>query len=197
MFMFWVVGKWVNQKIVKRQSEFVNQLEGVLRVMASGVRAGLTIRQALVLVTEEAAEPSRYEFKLLIVQTNVGVSMTDALNRLAQRMPSPEVQMFTRTIIMQASTGGNLAKVLDSLCDTIKERRRIFRKVKTITSEARGSAYILGALPLLSFVLIMFTLPDFRGPALHSKIGLEIIGGGMVLEVLCGLSLYKLTQFRV
>jgi tight adherence protein B len=191
------VEKWVEFKISKRRGAFLNQLELVLRLMASGIRAGLGIRQALVLVTEEMPDPARYEFHLLLMQTNIGVSLNDALTRLAQRMPSQETDMMTRTIIMQTQTGGNLGKTLDNLSDTIKERRRIFRKVKAITAEARGSAWILGLLPVMVFGVIMLTVPAFRGPTFNTKPGQIGMLIAFTLEGFGAYVLYRLTLFKV
>ena len=151
----------------------------------------------MILVTQEMPDPARYEFNLIIMQTNIGVSINDALSRLAQRMPSQEVEMMTRAIIMQTQTGGNLGKTLDSLAETIKQRRRIFRKVKAITAESRGSAIILAALPVLTFCAIMALVPGFREPTFHTKVGQMGLLASFVLESIGGLILYKITLFKV
>lgn len=195
--MFKLVEFWVDFRISQRQSKFINQLELVLRLMSGAIRAGMGIRQSMILVTQEMPDPARYEFNLVVMQTNIGVSVNDALGRLAQRMPGQETEMMTRAIITQTQTGGNLGKTLDSLAETIKQRRRIFRKVKALTAESRGSAFILGALPPLTFLSIMGLVPDFREPMFHSHIGHMGLAIAGALEVVGAFVLYQITRFKV
>ena len=96
---------WVDSKIKKRVGEFNNQLELILRMMSSGIRAGLGLRQAMIMVTEEMAEPARYEFNLVVLQMNIGMTTDEALTRLSLRMPSVEMHMLTKVIAVQSQNG--------------------------------------------------------------------------------------------
>jgi tight adherence protein B len=172
----------VRHLIVRRLNKFANQLELVLRLMVSGLRAGLSVRQALVMVVEQAQDPARHEFMRVIGQTNIGVSVYDALDQLAARLSSNEMTMLTRAIRLQSQTGGNLAKVLEQLATTIKERRRLQRKIKAITSEGRATGGIISALPVGVGILILLTNSDMRAAMFNTQIGHLALALAMTLE---------------
>jgi tight adherence protein B len=182
VFAFGVCRVIVQRLIARRLALFTNQLELVLRLMVSGLRAGLSIRQALVMVVEQSPDPARNEFMKVIGQTNIGLSMYDALDQLAERLPSNEMTMLTRAIRLQSQTGGNLAKVLEQLASTIKERRRLQRKIKAITSEGRATAAVISALPVGVGVMINLTNPNMREAMLGTDIGHIALATACVLE---------------
>jgi tight adherence protein B len=172
----------VRRLIGRRLTKFTNQLELVLRLMVSGLRAGLSIRQALLMVVEQSPDPARHEFMRVIGQTNIGISMYDALDGLSARLQSNEMTMFTRAIRLQASTGGNLAKVLEQLASTIKARRRLERKIKAITSEGRATGAIISALPVGVGIMIMVTNEGMRDAMINTQIGHFALALAVALE---------------
>jgi tight adherence protein B len=172
----------VQQLISRRLAKFGNQLELVLRLISSGLRAGLSIRQAMVIVIEQAPDPARYEFMRVVGQTNIGMSLYDSLDLLAARMPSNEMTMMTRAIRVQAQTGGNLANVLDQLASTIRDRRRLARKIKAITSEGRATGMIISALPVGVGAFILIANPNMRDAMFFTTIGHYSLGLAIVLE---------------
>lgn len=149
----------LKMKTGRRLDQFIQQLEMALRLMGSGVRIGLGLRQALTMVIEEMQDPARYEYMRVVGQTNIGVSVYDALDTLAERMPSSETLMMARAIRIQSQTGGDLGKILEHLANTIKERRRIQRKISALTAEGRASAAILSGLPPFLSGFISLTEP--------------------------------------
>jgi tight adherence protein B len=197
VFVFTLFGKWVDFKIARRLVSFNNQLELVLRMMSSSIRAGLGLRQAMIMVTEEMPDPARYEFHLTVMQTNIGMSINDALARLAQRMPSQELEMMTKAIAVQTQTGGNLGKTLDHLAETIKDRRKLFRKVKSITAEGRASAMVIGALPVLVSIAILVMQPQMRASLLGTDVGHIFLALAIGLESLGIFVLTRILNFVV
>ena len=188
---------WVDYRIAKRLANFNNQLEMVLRMMSSAIRSGLGLRQAIIMVTEEMPDPVKYEFNLTIMQTNIGMSINDALARLATRMPSQEIQMFAKAISVQSQTGGNLGKTLDHLASTIKDRRKLFRKVKAITAESRAGAIVIGSLPVVVSVILMMTQPEMRENVLGTDKGHVVIAIACVLEASGLFALWRILSFKV
>jgi len=182
---------WLQGKVKARVKAFNNQLELVLRMIGNGLRVGLGLRQALVLVTEELPDPARVEFARLIGQTNIGVALNDALDSLVLRMFSEELRMLVDAIKVQSQTGGNLAKILDHLATTIKARRNIQRKIRTMTSEARSGAYVIGALPVLVGVFLVIFEPDMRDALITTPIGHF---GMLIFVALEGAGIFSLRQ---
>ncbi|GAC1577269.1 MAG: hypothetical protein NVS3B7_10520 [Candidatus Elarobacter sp.] len=188
---------WVKRKVTKRLKAFNDQLELVLRLVASGLRVGLSLRQALVLVIEEAPEPSRAEFARVVARTNIGVGMDVALEDLARRLPSEELQMFVDAIDVQTKTGGNLAKILDHLAATIKARRHIQRKVRSLTGEAKMSGWVIGVLPIAVGLFISITQPSMREALLTTTIGHVSLLTFFTLEVVGSLSVRAMMKLEI
>jgi tight adherence protein B len=171
MLTFWATGSWIRINIGKRLEKFNNQLEIALRLMTSGLRAGLGLRQAMIVVVSEMPDPIRSEFNRVLNQTSIGISVYDALDQFNVRMPSAEIMMLTRAIRIQSKTGGNLGKTLETLAETIKQRRRIDRKVAAMTSEARASSYVMSGLPVGLIFFIAAFEPDMRGDLFGTLFG--------------------------
>lgn len=194
-----VGGFWMNvqMKIRKRLDQFVQQLELALRLIASGVRIGLGLRQALTIVIEEMPDPARYEYIRVVGQTNIGVSVYDAMDDLANRMRCNETLMMSRAIRIQSQTGGDLGKILEHLANTIKERRRIHRKISALTAEGRAGAAILSALPPFLTAFIALTEHDMGHALLFTFPGHVALGLVAVLETLGVLTLLKILKIEV
>ena len=188
---------FVQNRAYKRAQTFNEQLEMVLRMMSSGLRVGLGLRQALVLVTEDVADPARVEFARAVGETNIGMTLNDALEGLGRRMPSDELRMMIDAIRVQSQTGGNLAKILDHLAATIKSRREIRRKVSALTGEARAGAWVIGILPIFVGSFVMVTQATMRDAMLGTAIGHIGFGLFVVLEGAGVFSLRQLLQFEI
>lgn len=182
---------YVEFTVSQRVSTFVEQLEVCLRLMASGLRSGLGLRQTLSLVVDEAAEPSRYEYARVIAQTNVGASVYDALDDLAGRMKSNDTLMMARVIRIQSQTGGDLAQILERLANTIKSRRQMIRKIGALTAESRMGAFILGLLPPCLGAYIVFTQPDMGHALIGTPPGHVAL---LIVAILEGLGIFTLMR---
>jgi tight adherence protein B len=182
--VFWATGIWIRNRIGKRLKTFNDQLEIALRLMTSGLRAGLGLRQSMIVVVSEMPDPIRIEFNRVLNQTSIGMSIYDALDQFNERMPSQEILMLTRAIRIQSKTGGNLGKMLETLADTIKQRRRIDRKIAAMTSEARASGYVMSGLPVGLLLFIAAFEPDMRGDLFGSWFGRMMIVAALGLVAL-------------
>lgn len=139
----------------RRLEKLRAQLPDVFGLMSRVVRAGQTMSQALLAVSEEFDEPIAGEFAKCYQQQNVGLSVEASLRDLARRTGLLEVRMFVVATIVQWQTGGNLAEALDKLAHVIRERFRIRGMIRAITAEGRMQAGILLALPAFMFGLIL------------------------------------------
>jgi Flp pilus assembly protein TadB len=188
---------YVQFKIQRRLSAFIEQLEPATRLMAGGLRVGLGLRQALAIVIDELPDPARYEFRRVIGQTNIGVSIYDAIDDMAARMPSHESLMIARVFRVQSETGGDLAKILDQLADTIKDRRQVQRKCSSLTAEGRMSAWVLMLIPVGLGAFIVTTQQHMGYALMYTLIGHIVLIVVAVLEVLAYLWLKSLLKVDV
>lgn len=183
--------------VQRRLNAFLQQLEMSLRLIASGVRIGLGLKQALSIVIEEMPDPARYEFMRIIGQTNIGVSIYDALDDLAERMPSGETKMLARVIRVQSTTGGDLTGILEQQADTIKERRRIQRKIRALTAEGRAGAAILSLVPLALGTFIAIMERNMGHALLFTTPGHVTLLIVLLLELTGAFWMWRILQVRV
>lgn len=175
---------YMRYKITSRLNAFIEQLETALRLIASSIRVGLGMRQALAVVVEELEDPAKYEFRRVIGQTNIGASVFDAMDSLARRMPCNETLMVSRVFRVQSETGGDLARILDQLADTIKGRRQVHRKINSLTAEGRMSAWVLTLIPVALGLFIIATQQQMGHALLYTAIGHGVLFAIAILEVL-------------
>lgn len=188
---------YVGFTLAQRVRMFVEQLEVALRLMASGLRSGLGLRQTLALVVDEANEPSRYEYSRVIAQTNVGASVHDALDDLSERIKTNDTLMMARVIRIQSQTGGDLAQILERLANTIKSRRQMLRKIDSITAEARMGALILAILPPALGAYIVITQPEMGHALIATDPGHIALLIVAILEMLGVFTLLRILKVNV
>jgi tight adherence protein B len=174
---------YVRLRIRMRLNAFVTLLEPATRLMAGGLRVGLGLRQAMAIVLDELPDPARHEFRRVIGHTNLGASIFDAMDLMAARMPSHESLMLTRVFRVQSETGGDLARILDQLGETIKDRRQVTRKISSLTAEARMSAWVLMAIPVGLGLFISTTQQNMANALFHTMIGHIVLCIVLGLEV--------------
>lgn len=181
----------------RRLGAFTDQLEQVMRMISGAMRVGLSLRQALQMVTEELPDPARREFLRVVGRTNLGVPIVDALDEVAKGMPGSEMDMFARVVRVQQSTGGDLAKVLDKLAATIRDRRQIKRKMSALTAQGRFGAGIIGLLPVGVGGFIIGTQPEMNAALLHTIPGYFVLGIAVGLETAALFTLSKILKLDV
>jgi len=147
----------------RRVSRFEDQLPDTLSILASSVRGGFSLFQALQLIAREANEPAKSEFLRVIQQLSLGAPMDDALGGLARRIPTEDVDILVTAIRLQQQTGGNLAHVLDVVANTVRERHRVEREIRGLTAQVRFSAILLAFLPFLLAGVLFLISPSYIG----------------------------------
>jgi len=153
----------VNRAINKRFEAFVTRFPDALELLVRGLRSGLPITETLGVVAQELRGPVGEEFKLVTDRIKVGRTMEEALQETADRLDMPEFSFFCITLAIQRETGGNLAETLANLADVLRKRAQMKLKIRAMSSESKASAYIVGALPFIVFVLIYWINPTYIG----------------------------------
>jgi tight adherence protein B len=167
----------------RRRLRFADQLEGTLQLLAGSLRAGYGLAQALNTVAAEANSPTREEFGRVIVETRLGRDLVESLRGIADRMASEDFTWTTEAVDIQRSVGGDLASILDTVSETIRERNQIKRHIRALSAEGRISAYVLIALPFVIAAFILLVAPDFLSPLFETIAGRIALMVGAVLMV--------------
>nr|WP_284694659.1 type II secretion system F family protein [Geomonas sp. Red32] len=152
-------------------------------MIARSLRAGHSFTTAIQLVGQEVASPAGDLFKLAYDQQQLGLRLADALAELNGRIDSLDLRFFTTVVAINTEIGGNLSEVLDKLALTIRERLRIRRQVRVFTAQGRMSGYVLGALPVVSFLIISFVYPDYERALFREPTGIYIVVFAAVLQL--------------
>jgi tight adherence protein B len=158
---YMVPGLLIRRRINKRQLGFEKQLIDILVLITGSVRAGFSFLQALELVVREMEPPASEEFKRVIDEASLGVSVPQALRNLASRMENDDLDLVVTSMEIQYQVGGNLATMLDAVSETIRERIRLFGEVRVITTQQRYTGYLLSFLPLIIGAMLFIMNPTY------------------------------------
>jgi len=179
LFVLILPGKIANFRLKRLQKKFIAFFPDAIDVLVRGVRTGLPVGEGMRLVSRELPEPVATEFKLLTDATAVGVTLEDALQRMFNRMPLPEVNFFNIVLTIQKQTGGNLSEALGNLSTTLRDRKKLKLKIKALSSEAKASAMIIGSLPFALGCVLYVVAPDYVGLLFTTSFGNMLLAGGL------------------
>jgi tight adherence protein B len=187
----------VSHKIKKRQLMFLKLFPDAIDLMVRGLRAGLPVGESFINVSKELPPPMGDTFGNIAQQTQLGVTMEKALADSATKMGLTEFNFFVTTIILQRETGGNLSEILNNLSEMLRQRTMMKLKIGALSSEARASAYIIGALPFLVFAILEAVSPDYLKPLFNDVRGNHaLIGAGLCLFT-GGFIMKRMTQLEI
>jgi len=168
----------------KRLKLFLQQMADGLAGISQGLEAGMGLLQSLTTVTKDMPDPFGTEFTIFMEEMNLGLSLTDALKKLQERVPLPEVRLFHNVLIVQRSTGGSLAEVLNKLADVIRDRFRIEGMIKSLTAQNRLSAWVVSCIPVFIAVAMFLADPELMDLVMSSPVGRTMMGLAVFLEFL-------------
>ena len=178
-----LVRSQVKRRVERQRRLFADQLPDNLQVLASALRAGHSLVGALSVVVDDCPEPSREEFRRVIADEQLGVSLEEAFGVVAHRMANRDLDQVALVAALQQETGGNTAEVLDRVSDTIRGRFELRRLVKTLTTQGRMSRWVVSFLPVGLLVLITAINPGYMAPLYTHPLGrvLLLVAGLMVV----------------
>ncbi len=177
--------KW---KTKRRQKKFLEEFADALEAMVRLLKAGMPVAEAISMVGREYTGPVGEEMGKIYDAQKIGVSMPEACLEAAQRMPLTEMQMFATGVTIQQQTGASLSEVLLNIAGVIRARYKLKRKIKSLSSEAKASAMIIGALPIVVASGIYFINPEYIMVLFTDPTGkLMLAGAGfwMMMGVVC------------
>ena len=192
-----IIRSFLKRKLRKVRMAFGDQLPDSLQVLASALRAGHSLIGALAVVVEESAEPSKREFGRIVTDEQLGVPLEEALDRVAKRMKSRDLDQVSVVAELQRRTGSNSAEVLDRVTDTVRERFALRRLVRTLTAQGRMSRWVLTGLPIGLLLLIAVLNPGYLHPLLHTGFGKFLLIVGAVMVTTGSLVIKKIVEIEV
>jgi tight adherence protein B len=188
---------WLVFKRKRRLRKFQAQIPDALELIARALRAGHSLASGFSLVSHEMTEPIAKEFSRVFEETNLGISMDDALDDLTERVPNLDLKFFATAVVLQRQTGGDLAEILDKIGELVRERFRIWGQVQALTGEGRLSGIVLLALPPFLFVAVYKLNPDYVMLLFTDELGKKMLIGGAVMQLLGALVIKKIVNIKV
>lgn len=184
-------------KIRKRNHKFLDMFPDVLDMMVRSVRSGFPVNSSIQMIADNMDAPVSTEFKQVADELALGRSLNDALKRMGHRINESDIQFFIVVLAVQQETGGNLAEVMSNLSNIIRKRKQLRHKVRAMTAEGRATAWVLGALPLLVFLMLFFVRRDYLEPLWTTPQGYIISATSVSLVVLAVWIVRKMVDVEV
>jgi len=187
----------VNRAIKKRTEAFNTKFPDAIELLVRGLRSGLPVTETLSVVATEVPGPVGEEFKGVVDRIKVGRTMEESLQEAADKLAIAEFNFFTITLAIQRETGGNLAETLSNLADVLRKRAQMKLKIRAMSSESKASAYIVGSLPFIVFILVWWVNPKYLYPFFEDD-RLIVAGlGGLVWMSIGGFIMAKMVSFEI
>jgi len=188
---------YLNFVIKRRQKKFTSAFADAMDIIVRGVRTGLPLGDCLKIIAHESPDPVSGEFLRVVEGEAVGVPIEVCLERMFERMPVAEVNFFSTVLNIQRTTGGNLGESLANLSNVLRGRKLLREKIKALSAEAKASAIIIGALPIIVATLVTIASPEYMSDLYFTPTGQRnlVVGAGMMV---CGmLVMRKMINFKI
>ena len=189
----WFLGFLKKRRIKLFLREFPNALDVITR----GLKSGLPLNDCVRIISSEAAEPVRSEFKQIMDAQALGLSLGDGIEALYKRIPVPEANYFGIIITIQQKSGGNLAESLANMAKVVRERRKLTAKVQALSAEAKSSAGIIACMPIGVASMVYLTTPAYIEKLWMTQAGLFTLVGAAVWMLMGILVMRKMINFEV
>ena len=187
---------WVKVTRNKRLNTFEEQFPEAVELIARSLRAGHAFTTGLGMAADEIKPPVGSEFKRVYDEQNFGMSLVTALRSMALRVPVLDARFFVTAVLTQRESGGNLSEVLDNLATVMRERFKVKRQIRVISAHGRISAWVLSSLaPGLAGVLFLLS-PDFMRILWEDPMGLNLVMGAVVLQVIGTIIISRLVKIE-
>lgn len=187
----------VGMVIKKRVTQFNTRFPDAIDLLVRGLKSGLPVTETFQVVSQELPGPVGEEFKGVVERIRIGNTMEAALLESAEMLGTPEFQFFCITIQIQRETGGNLAETLGNLSDVLRKRAQMKLKIRAMSSEAKASAYIVGALPFFVFGIVWSMNPSYlAGFFVEERLIITGLGGLVWMSIGAGI-MAKMISFEI
>jgi tight adherence protein B len=177
----------------RRQNMFNDQLTSMLQLLSNSLKTGYAIDRALETVATKSQPPVSTEFERITTEITLGTSVEDALSGLLLRIDSPDLEFIVTAILLHIRVGGNLAEVLDTISDTLRDRLQTKRDMSVLTAQSRASATIITGLPILLALGLYIFVPGYFLPMTTTVIGYVLLGIAALLVIIGNVLIQRMT----
>src|ERR1700694_1199071 len=180
----------------RRQTMFNEQLTGMLQLLSNSLKTGYAIDRALETVASKSQPPVSTEFERVATEITLGTSVEEALSALLLRINSSDLEFIVTAILLHTRVGGNLAEVLDTISDTLRDRLQTKRDMSVLTAQSRASATIITGLPILLALGLYIFVPGYFAPMTSTLIGYILLGVAGFLILIGNVLINRMTSLQ-
>ncbi len=195
--LFFLPFLWVNLKRKRRIAKFNAQLPDALELLSRSLRAGHSLGSGFGLISEEMQDPLAKEFGRCFEEQNLGVSLEASLESMTKRIPNLDLRFFATAVILQRTTGGDLAEILDKIGRLVRARYRLAGQIQALTGEGRLSGIVLLALPPGLFTMMLVLNKDYIMKLFTDPMGQWMLGGAIVMQLTGAFVIKKIIDIKV
>jgi tight adherence protein B len=188
---------WLSRQASQLRQVFGDKLPEALDYISRAMRAGHSLTSAIGMVGKEFPGPAGVEFKTVSDEIAFGIPFKDAISQLTERVQSSDLNFFVISLLIQHETGGNLTELLDGLTKTMRERVKLRGKIRTLSSEGRASAWILGSMPFVLTGILSLINPGYISQLWTTPQGQTLILIGIGLMSVGFFMLNRIIQIKV
>jgi tight adherence protein B len=188
--------RWLLSYLKKRrEKKFLEAFPDAVDIIVRGVKAGLPLHDCMKMITMEASEPVKSEFRAVVETQAVGMPLGEACSKLYERMPVPEANFFGIVVSIQQRSGGNLAETLGNLSRVLRDRKKMKGKIQAMSQEAKASAGIIGALPVAVMTMVYITSPQYISLLWTEPLGRAMLAASVVWMSMGVMVMKKMINF--
>lgn len=181
----------------RRRNAFGARFPDAVDIIVRSIRAGHPVPIAIGMVARELPDPVGTEFGMVADEVTYGADLEGAMRNLLQRVGQEDLPLFVTAVAIQNSTGGNLAEILSNLSKVIRERFKMRRKIKALSSEGRFSALALSALPLIVLLLVNASSPNYYTEVWHIPTTKTVLACAAAWMMVGNMVMMKMVNFKI
>jgi tight adherence protein B len=183
--------KIVDYMETRRVKKYQGQMVDALNLLANGIRAGLSMPQAIGMVVDELPPPISQEFNLILQQAKIGVPLEEALENLNKRVKTQDNEMFVTSVNILRETGGNLAEVFDTIVFVVRERVRLQQKIETFVAQGMFQGLVIFAMPYAQILINSTSDSEYPKLLFTTPVGIIMF---ILIVVFSGLGLWVIMK---
>ena len=188
---------WLGQRRAARVRKLENQLPEALTMVANSLKAGFGLLQALSMAAEQLEHPVSTEFAQTVEETNIGSSLEEAFGALSERNENYDLDMVVTAVLVQRTAGGNLAEILQTVTDTMRERVRIKGEIQTLTAQQRLTGFVIALLPVGVGAMFLVVSPEYIKTLFIDPMGRVMLIMSVFLEAIGVLVIRRILSIEV
>jgi tight adherence protein B len=189
--------RYVRYRQGQRLKALNRQLPDTLSLLSNALKAGLSLPQAMDTTARNTVAPIADELSRVIREVNIGSATERALANMVRRTGSEDLDLIVTAITIQATVGGNLARILDSISHTIRQRIQIKGQISAMTAQARASGWVVTLLPVIVAAILYFITPTYFRPMFSDRVGLGLLFVAAVSVAVGNIFIKRIVNFRV